>query len=583
MRRPNFLAALYRFAASPLFAKIGFASQPADFIVTGATIHSVDEKQPAPQAFAVRKGRFAFVGSKKGAMALRGPRTKILNLEGATILPGLIDAHLHLTSVGLALHEVDLVHVPTLPELVRRTAEFAKTSKDEWIQGEGWDQNLWDGKAFPTHEALSTAVPDRPVALDRVDGHALFVNAKAMQLAGVTKDTPDPAGGKILRDADGNPTGVFIDNAASLIYRVIPQPSAEQLTRAAKAATAECHRWGVTAIGEANTTAADLEVFHEMGRSGTLELRNYTRLGDNPDLIASHMKRGQINGAYNGRLWVRGIKLFADGALGSRGAAMLEPYSDDPKNTGLLRVTQAHIQDVAQRALRAGFQVSTHAIGDRGNRMVLDAYEAALRNTPRSDHRFRIEHAQVISQQDIARFAKLGLIASMQTTHQISDMPWAENRVGPERVKGAYAWRSLLDTGVIIANGTDAPVEPVNSLRTFHAAISRQNERNEPAGGWYAAQRMTRDEALKSMTIWAAKANFQESVIGSITAGKYADFVVMDRDWMTAAPEAIMGTKILATYFEGRLVYDSNLEAHTSRTSLRPSRRHACCSAEALT
>jgi predicted amidohydrolase YtcJ len=577
MRRPKFLAALSGLAASPFFARAGFAADHADLIVTGATIHSVDEKQPSPQAFAVRNGRFSYVGTAAGAMAQRGPRTRVLDLTGATVLPGLIDAHLHLTDVGLALHEVDLFHVDTVDELIRRTVAFSKTSKDTWIQGEGWDQNLWAGKEFPTHQALSAAIPDRPVALDRVDGHALFVNAKAMQVAGVSKATPDPAGGKILRDVDGNPTGVFIDNATSLIYRAIPEPTHEQLTRAAKDAIAECHRWGVTGIAEARTSRAALAVFHEMGRNGTLELRNYTRLEDDADLIASHMKRGQINGAYDGRLWVRGIKLFADGALGSRGAALLEPYTDDPKNTGLLRVTQAHIQDVAQTALRAAFQVSVHAIGDRGNRVVLDAYEAALRNTPRTDHRFRIEHAQVISPQDIPRFAKLGLIASMQTTHQISDMAWAQNRLGPDRIKGAYAWRALLDTGVIIANGTDAPVEAVNSLRTFHSAIARQNEANEPPGGWYPEQRMTRDEALRSMTIWAAKANFQENDIGSITSGKYADFVVMDRDWMSAPPEAIMGTKILSTFFDGKLVYDGNDRKHTARVALRPSRKHACC------
>lgn len=577
MRRPKFLAALSGLAAVPFFARRGSASEAADLVVTGATIHSVDENHRSPQAFAVRNGRFSYVGTAAGALAQRGPHTRVLDLTGATVLPGLIDAHLHLTGVGLALHEVDLFHVSNLDELIRRTVAFAKASKDTWIQGEGWDQNLWPGKEFPTHQALSAAMPEQPVALDRVDGHALFVNAKAMQLAGVTKATADPPGGKILRDADGNPTGVFIDNATGLIYRVIPPPSHEQLRRAAAAAIGECHRWGITAIGEARTSAAALEVFHEMGRNGTLLLRNYTRLEDDADLITSHMERGQINGAYNGRLWVRGIKLFADGALGSRGAALLEPYSDDPKNTGLLRVSKTHIQDVAQRALRAAFQVSVHAIGDRANRMVLDAYEAALLNTPRSDHRLRIEHAQVLSPQDIPRLAKLGLIASMQTTHQISDMGWAQGRLGPQRIKGAYAWRSLLDTGVIIANGTDAPVEAVNSLRTFHSAIARQNEANEPPGGWYPEQRMTREEALRSMTIWAARANFQENVIGSITTGKYADFVVMDRDWMSAPPEAIMGTKILSTFFDGKLVYDASNHKHTASAALRPSRKHACC------
>ncbi|HEX8805840.1 MAG TPA: amidohydrolase family protein, partial [Candidatus Aquilonibacter sp.] len=287
---------------------------------------------------------------------------------------------------------------------------------------------------------------------------------------------------------------------------------------------------------------------------------------------------GPVTADYDGHLWVRGVKLFADGALGSHGAALLAPYANDPSNTGLMRTTQAHIEAISEEALHAGFQMSVHAIGDRANRVVLDAYESALRNVPANDHRFRVEHAQVLSPADIPRFAKMSLIASMQTTHQISDMAWAQTLLGPERIKGAYAWRSILDTGVIVANGTDAPVEPVNSLRTFHAAISRQNEANLPAGGWYPDQRMTRDEALRSMTIWAARANFQEEHIGSITPGKYADFVVMDRDWMTVAPDDVMATKILATYFNGGEVYDASKVASAARLGLRPSaRKSPCC------
>ncbi|HEY6487391.1 MAG TPA: amidohydrolase [Candidatus Cybelea sp.] len=398
-------------------------------------------------------------------------------------------------------------------------------------------------------------MPDRPVALERVDGHALFVNAAAMRLAGVTKATPDPPGGRIVRDPAGNPTGVFIDNAASLVPAVIPPPSQAQLRRAALSGAAECHRWGVTAIGEARTNAADLALYRELASTGALRLRNYTRVEDDPELISAVLSEGPVSGAYDGQLWVRGIKLFADGALGSRGAALLAPYDDDPGNVGLLRTTQAHIEEVSERALRGGFQMSVHAIGDRGNRVVLDAYESALRKVPAEGHRFRVEHAQVLGAADIPRFKELQLIASMQATHQTSDMAWARERLGAARLEGAYAWRSMLDTGTIVANGTDAPVERVNTLRTFHASITRQDEANQPPGGWYPQQRMTRSEALKSMTIWAAYANFQEEVIGSITAGKYADFVVMDRDWMAVPPEQIVRTAILATYFGGKVVY----------------------------
>ncbi len=556
LKRPHFLRSLLTLLGVPLLPRTaGAADAPADLIVTGATIHTADEAFASVDAFAVRDGKFIFVGRTSGAMRLRGDATKVIDLSGKTVLPGLIDAHLHLTDIGLALHEVELEGASSLDEVIRRTVAFAKTSSDPWILGEGWDQNLWPHPTFPTHQALSAAIPDRPVALDRVDGHALFVNARAMQMAGITKATADPAGGRIERSADGEPTGVFLDNAMTLVYRVIPPPTHQQLRRAALAAAEECHRWGVTAIGEARTSAADLAVYRELAASGELTLRNYTRLEDDERLLADRLTAGPVSAQYDGRLWIRGIKLFADGALGSRGAALLEPYSDDPNNSGLLRTTPAHIEEIAERALRAGFQMSVHAIGDRANRVVLDAYEEALRRVPVDDHRFRIEHVQVISPQDLPRISELRLVASMQTTHQISDMGWAQERLGPQRIKGAYAWRSILERGTIIANGTDAPVEPVNSLRTFHAAITRQNERNQPPGGWYPDQRMTREEALRSMTIWAARANFQEEFIGSISTGKYADFVVMDRDWMTAAPEEIMDTAILATYFGGSPVY----------------------------
>ncbi len=572
MRRRGFLEASLSAIGSPMLARAAQATDaPADLIVSAHTIHTVETANPSASAFAVRDGSFVYVGSLEGALAMRGSKTEVVDFGNATILPGLIDAHMHLTAVGQALHEVDLYHVMSFDEIVRRTVAFAKTSPDNWIIGAGWDQNLWPGKTFPTHEALSAAIPNRPVLLHRVDGHAILVNAEAMRIARVTRATPDPVGGRILRDASGNPTGVFIDNATEQIYAAVPAPSHEQLVRWARAACTEANRFGVTAIGEANTSGAALAAFEELARMSQLPLRLHTMLADDPELIATHLAKGPVHGAHDGRISVRAIKMFSDGALGSRGAALLQPYSDDPANSGLLLTTQAHITDVATRALAHGFQTSVHAIGDRGNRIVLDAYEAALRTVSPYDYRLRIEHAQVLSPQDIPRFKALGIIPSMQTTHQISDMGWAGDRLGPERVKGAYAWRSLLDTGVIIANGTDAPVEPVNSLRTFHSAISRQNSENLPAGGWYPAQCMHRDEALRSMTIWAAHANFSENAIGSIAPGKYADFVVMDQDWMKAAPESIMRTRIQATYSSGSKVYDGTLDTANGHPT-RPQR-----------
>lgn len=547
----------------------------ADLIVTGATIHTVDAALLAPQAFAVRNGKFAYVGTLDGAMALRGPKTEVLDLRGQTVLPGLIDAHLHLTSVGLDLSQVILDGLHSYDAVVERTVAFARTSPDEWIQGDGWDQNLWPGQAFPTHEPLSGALPDRPVALSRVDGHAVLANAKAMQIAGITKSTPDPPGGRIVRDASGEPTGVFVDNAQDLIYRAVPAPTHAQLVRATRAAIAECNRWGLTAVAEPGTDAATLAAHHELLDAGQYSIRNYAMLrGSEVELVRQYLRSGPVVGAYDGRLTVRSIKLFADGALGSRGAALLAPYDDDPKNSGLIVVSQDVVQSVTEAALRSGFQVCVHAIGDRANRNVLDAYEAALRTVPTNDPRLRVEHAQVLSPSDIPRFAKLGVIPSMQTTHQISDMGWAQARLGPQRVLGAYAWRSLLDTGAVIANGTDAPVERVSTLRTFHAGISRQNEANLPQGGWFPDQRMTREETLKSMTIWAAHANFQEGVAGSITPGKYADFVAIDRDWMTVAPEDVMSTRILGTYLAGTKVYDGSTAAVAER---RPRARGRCC------
>jgi predicted amidohydrolase YtcJ len=533
------------------------AAHPADLIVTARHIYTVDPVRPTVGAFAVSAGRIVFAGSAREAMALRGPATRVLDLGDRTVIPGIVDAHLHLVGLGTSLRIVDLVGTRSYEEVIARIVARAREVRPgEWVRGRGWNQNDWPVTRFPTHDALSRAVPDNPVVLERVDGHALLANARALRLAGITAATPDPAGGRILRNADGSPTGVFVDNAQRLIERVVPAPSRDETRAAILAAIAELHRWGVVGVHDAGVGSATIGLYEELARAGRFELRDYVMvLGDSADL-AWAFARGPQHDLYDGHLWMRAIKMFADGALGSRGAALLEDYSDDPGNRGLLVTDSATLQRVAIAALRHGFQLCVHAIGDRANREVLNIDQVALDSVPTADHRFRIEHAQVINRQDLPRFAALGVIPSMQTSHQTSDMYWAMNRLGWTRVQGAYAWRSLLNSGVVIPNGTDAPVDPVDPMIRFHAAISRQDADGWPVGGWFPAQRMTRAEALQSMTLWPAYASFTEGEAGSITPGKFADFVVLDQDIMTVAPERILETQVLMTVLGGRTVYE---------------------------
>ncbi len=551
------LAVVLALCSAAMLRAQGVTNAPADLIVTNARIHTVDDSRPAAQAFAVRNGTFTFVGSEREAMALRGANTRVLDLHGATVVPGLADAHGHLVGLAEFLRDADLTGSLSYEEAIARTMQHAaKPAKGDWVFGRGWDQNRWAVKQFPTAALLDRAFPDNPAMLERVDGHALLANSRAMQAAGVTAATQDPVGGRIIRDASGNPTGVFVDNAMDLVNRAIPAPTAAQLQQGLAAAIADCNRWGLVAVHDPGEPRAVIDVMESMARANNFNLRGYILISDDSAAIAHYYTLGPRSEMYGGHLWVRAIKLYADGALGSRGAALLSPYSDDPRNTGLLVSTEAHLQAVATSALRHGFQVATHAIGDRGNRNVLDAYDAALKSVPTADHRFRVEHAQIIDPADIPRFAELGVIPSMQASHQTSDMRWAEDRLGPSRIRGAYAWRSLLNTGVIVPNGTDFPVEQVNPLITFHSAVTREDATGWPDGGWYPEQRMTRDEALRSMTIWPAYAGFQEHVMGSITPGKYADFTVLDQDIMTVPAGDILKTTVIATYIGGKSVYE---------------------------
>ncbi|MBU6367738.1 MAG: amidohydrolase [Gemmatimonadetes bacterium] len=543
-------------SAQPSSAKPAPAPPPADLIVTNARVYTADDARPRVEAFAVRDGRFVFAGSALEAAALRGPATRVVDAGGETVIPGMTDAHAHLAGLAETLRSVDLVGTRSLEEVIARVAARAKAlPAGTWITGRGWDQNAWGDTRFPAHEALSAAVPDHPVFLGRVDGHAAFVNAAAMRRAGLTRATRDPEGGRLLRDAAGAPTGVLIDRAQEMVERAIPAPTAAETRQGVTDAIAVMHRWGLTGMHDAGASRALIDLYDDMARGGQLPLRLYVMIGDDSAALAHFFAKGPVAGAHDGRLWVRAVKLYADGAMGSRGAALLEPYSDDPNNTGLLLSAPAHIRDVAARALAAGFQVNTHAIGDRGNRVVLDAYAAALAARPVADHRFRVEHAQILHSDDIPRFAQLGVIPSMQASHQSSDMYWVGKRLGPTRLLGAYAWRSLLESGVVIPNGSDFPVEAVNPLISFHAAIARQDARDWPAGGWFAEQKMTRDEALKGMTLWPAYAAFQEGELGSITPGKRADFVVLDQDIMRVPAELVLRTRVRSTWLGGRDVY----------------------------
>ncbi|HZO19165.1 MAG TPA: amidohydrolase [Gemmatimonadaceae bacterium] len=545
--------ALLLLLPSPLSAQ----QQAADLILTNARIYTVDDRRPVGEAMAISGGRVRFVGSERGALALKGPRTRVIDLDGNTVIPGMVDAHAHLLGLGNALRTVDLTGTKSYDEVIARVAARAReVPAGTWILGRGWDQNDWGDTRFPTHEALSRAVPNHPVYLTRVDGHASLVNARAMAAASLTAEVTNPEGGRIERLPNGAPSGVLVDRAMGLVGRAIPAPPRAEVRAAVLAAVKEANRWGLTGIHDAGVSRATIDVYEELAREGQYNLRNYVMIASDDANLDHYLKRGPQSALHDGRVWIRAIKISADGALGSRGAALLEPYSDSPEHSGLVTTPRERIEHVAVRALRAGFQLNVHAIGDRANRIVLDAFESALGTVPTADHRFRIEHAQILNYADIPRFAELDVIPSMQASHQTSDMYWAGNRLGPARLLGAYAWRALLATGVIIPNGSDFPVEKVNPLISFHSSVSRQDENNYPTGGWLAEQRMTRDEALKSMTLWPAIAAFQEAELGSLSPGKLADFVVLDQDIMTVAPERILSTRVVATYLAGRPVYE---------------------------
>ena len=523
--------------------------QTADLAVIHARIYTVNSKQPTASAMAVRGGLIVAVSDD--VSKLIGPTTTVIDAKGAAILPGLIDSHGHVEGLGSFLENLNFRGVTSEQEIADKVREAAKTAKPgEWILGRAWDQNLFSTKQFPTADSLSAAAPNNPVALTRVDGHATWVNRKAMEMADLNAATKDPDGGKVLRDAAGRPTGVLIDRAKALVERKIPVASPEQVERRILRALEECARLGITTVHDAGVSAAAINAYHDLAKSGRMPIRSYVMIGGTGPLLDSWLAKGPEIGDY---LTIRSIKLVADGALGSRGAAMLEPYTDEPGNRGLLITKQDTIRDVAQKAVARGFQVNTHAIGDAANRAALDAYGEVLKGA--NDKRFRVEHAQIIAPADFEKFRKYSVLASMQATHATSDMPWAATRIGPERIKGAYAWQTLMKLGVHLPNGSDFPVESANPLWGFYASISRQDKAGQPAGGWFPAQAMTRDEALRSWTIEGAYAAFEENKKGSLEPGKMADFVMLSGDVMTMPVADIWKTQVTMTVVGGKIVH----------------------------
>src|SRR6266550_4197906 len=477
------------------------ANIPNGVVFSGGTVVSGADQTPrANYAVAMSGGRVIDVGPAD-QIRRQHASARVIDVTGTTILPGLTDAHGHLYGLGLSLDTVNLVGASTYEEAIARVKDRASRAQpNEWILGRGWDQNRWPGKQFPTAAPLDAAVPDHPVWLRRVDGHAGVANSIAMRAAGVSASTADPAGGRIGRDASGNPTGVFIDEAQELIDRAVPAASFELLKSRVLAAAQTIASFGLTEIHDPGADDETIRAVQQLIDEKRFPIRDYTMIADNARAVAEWLKRGKLIG-YGDRLTVRSIKLYADGALGSRGALLLAPYADDPGNSGLVVSTVEHLTDVARRARAAGFQVNTHAIGDRGVRNVIDSYEAA---GVRPEERFRIEHFQVVAPNDFARVAHDGIIASMQPTHATSDMYWAEDRVGPERIKGAYAWRSVLSSGARLALGSDFPVEYVNPFFGIYSAVTRQDQKGWPAGGWYPDQKLTLTEAIRGFTKDAA-------------------------------------------------------------------------------
>lgn len=557
-----------------LFLAMGCSEKktPADLIIKGGTIYTVDESNPTVEAVAVNGDTIVYAGDLGGLAKYEGEQTQVIDLQGKMMTPGFIEGHGHFMGLGYSELNLDLTTITSYEEMVEKVkAAVAKAQPGEWIVGRGWHQDKWTKKpekmikGFQTHQLLSAVSPNNPVFLSHASGHAGFANAKAMQIAGVNQLSVEKLGkdmgegGEIIVDELGNPTGLFNERAQGLIRKYVPENTEETDRKALELAIAASLRNGITSFQDAGISGDNIELYRKFKEEGKLNTRMYVMLtGFDRNLIYAWLRKG-IEIDPDHFLTIRSIKLNCDGALGSRGAWLLEPYTDRPDFSGMPTLPMDTVLKTSREALKAGFQVCSHAIGDRANREILDRYEIAFNENPEKakDSRFRIEHAQHLNPTDIPRFGKLGVIAAMQANHLSSDRPWAIERLGEKRIKeGAYMWQSLLKSGAIIVNGTDVPVEPINPIVSYYASVTRQTLAGEPEGGFEPEEKMTRVQALRSYTLDAAYGAFEENIKGSITPGKLADFTVFTQDLMTVPDKEILSTEVAMTILGGKILYE---------------------------
>lgn len=548
------------------------ANKSADQVFLNGTIYTVDESSPMAEAVAVKDGLILAVGTSEEVQKYIGNKTEVIDLKGKTMTPGFIESHAHLMGIGYNKLEIDLMYVQTYDELIEKVAEAAaKAEPGEWITGRGWHQDKWikmpdnTVKGFQTHEELSAVTPNNPVYLAHASGHASFVNQKAMELAGITplgSENPrqEVEGGEVLRDELGNPTGVLVERASGLVSKLIPADTPERREKALELALKELAEKGITSFHDAGSGQDVIDLVEKFQNEGRLTSRMYIMLSSRqPDLLQEWYKKGpKIDPDH--MVTVRSIKLNMDGALGPWGAWLLEDYEDKPGHRGHETMPMALVSEVSEKGLELGFQVCSHAIGDRTNREVLDRYETAFAKFPQvTDHRFRIEHAQHLHPDDISRFGEMGVIAAIQAIHLSSDRPWAIGRLGAKRIKdGAYVWQKLLQSGAVISNGTDAPVEPLDPIPSFYSSVTRKTLKMTPEGGYEPDQKMTRAQALKSYTLDGAFAEFEETFKGSIEVGKAADFTVFDQNIMEIPENEILQTKVTMTVVGGKIVFKAD-------------------------